>query len=222
MKYFYILLSVAFIGSPVTAERLSFPPVDQAADDTTLVAFRNELLEMIASRDIEAVVDLACPDIYLSHGGTGGPLELRANLTETSDSSSDGTVGQTDLYWDALQETLSQPGYFDDLGEFWMPHQWQITLPAALDPFTAYFVTGNRVSLRKEPSRDASILDSISHEVVIVADFQPAAEYQRVRLTDGTTGFMHSDFLWSMVGYRAALVKSDAGQWQLCTFVAGD
>ena len=89
-------------------------------------------------------------------------------------------------------------------------------------PVLAYFVIGDRVTLRQTPSRDGGILDMISHEVVLVPDYQDGSEYQLIRLTDGTFGYMHSDFLWSMTGYRAALVKSDAGDWQLCTFVTGD
>ena len=76
--------------------------------------------------------------------------------------------------------------------------------------------------LRQGSTQGSAILDLISHEVVIVPDYQFEDEYQHVRLTDGTAGYMHSDFLWSMVGYRAALVKSEIGDWQLCTFVTGD
>ncbi|WP_037315868.1 SH3 domain-containing protein [Ruegeria halocynthiae] len=223
MKYAAIF---ALLCTPALADRQSFPPVDQADRDPSLVAFRDSLQASVAARNIDAVIAAACPDIYLSHGGDGGPDELRANLTVDPDNLSEEYRDQADelqkAYWADLENTLSQPGYFDDEGEFWMPHQWQITLPAALNPFLAYFVTGEKVSLRDSPSQDGIVLAAISHEVVIIPDFQPEAEYQSVLLTDGTQGYMHSDFLWSMVGHRAALVKSDAGEWQLCTFVSGD
>ncbi|MES0824213.1 SH3 domain-containing protein [Ruegeria sp. SCP11] len=222
----YAVLLVALLCGPAFADRQTFPPVDEAADDTSLVAFRDTLLAQVAARDIEAVVASACPDIYLSHGGEGGPAELRANLIldpETlSEEYRDDADATREQYWTDLENTLSQPGYFDEEGEFWMPHQWQITLPASLDPSLAYFVTGQDVSLRQQPIRGAPILGLISHEVVIIRTFQDAAEYQRVLLTDGTQGYMHRDFLWPMTGHRAAIVKSDAGNWQLCTFVSGD
>ena len=103
-----------------------------------------------------------------------------------------------------------------------MPHQWQITLPASLDPELAFFVKGSDVSLRQRPDRNSSIIGLISHEIAIIRDYQDGAEYQRVLLTDGTQGYIHADFLWPMTGHRAAFVKSDAGDWQLCTFVSGD
>lgn len=208
------VLAIALICGPALADRQSFPPLDEADRDPSLVAFRDNLLANVEARDIEAVIASACADIYLSHGGEGGPEELRANLAPDQESQQD--------YWAALQTTLSQPGYFDDQGEFWMPHQWQITLPADLDPTIAYFVTGENVSLRQGASSDMPVLALISHEVVLIPQFQPDADYQRVLLTDGTPGFMHRDFLWSMTGYRAALVKSGTGEWQLCSFVTGD
>ncbi|WP_170328848.1 SH3 domain-containing protein [Ruegeria arenilitoris] len=222
----YALLLVALLSGPAQADRQSFPPVDQATQDPSLVAFRDALLANVAARDTDAVVAAACPDIYLSHGGDGGPEELRANLTldpETlSEEYRENADTLRDAYWTDLENTLSQPGYFDDEGEFWMPHQWQITLPASLDPFMAYFVTGSNVALRQSADRDAPTLGLISHEIAIIRDYQEDAEYQRVLLTDGTQGYIHSDYLWSMVGYRVAFVKSDAGDWQLCTFVSGD
>ena len=185
--------------------------MDEADRDPSLISFRDALLASVAARDVDAVVASTCPDVYLSHGGEGGPEELRTNLADNAED-----------YWSALQTTLSQPGYFDDQGEFWMPHQWQITLPADLDPTIAYFVTGENVTLRQGASSDARIIALISHEVVLIPQFQEGVDYQRILLTDGTPGFMHRDFLWSMTGYRAALAKSETGAWQLCTFVTGD
>lgn len=225
MRLTSLTLAMLICGS-AAAQRQAFPPVDEAGRDPSLLAFRNELLADIAARNTDAVVAKACPDIYLSHSTAGGPEEFRMNLAVPPESLAeefrDEADGLRDFYWSQLQETVSQPGYFDELGEFWMPHHWQITLPASLDPFTAFYVTSDTITLRQTPSRGAAILALISHEIVIVPDFQPDAEYQKIRLTDGTAGYLLSDFLVSMTGYRAAFVKSDAGDWQLCTFVTGD
>ena len=225
MKPLFLLIALV-LCAPAFAARQSFPPQDEAVNDPELEAFRADLLARVAARDIEAVVAASCPDIYLSHGGSGGPRELRANLEPTSQTMADSTSPQANTsreeYWTALQETLSQPGFFDSEGEFWMPHQWKLTLPASLDPLEVYFVTGQNVALRNEPSPAGAVLDQISYEVVIIRDYQGDKDYQLVRLTDGVSGYMHRDYLWSMIGYRAALVKSESGDWQLCTFVAGD
>ncbi len=222
----YILLLSVLICSPALAERQSFPPVDQAERDPSLVKFRTDLLATVVARDTEGVIAATCPDIYLSHGGNGGPEELRDYLTGNAEAISEQGLQHAENsranYWTALENTLSQAGYFDDEGEFWMPHQWQITLPASLDPYMAFYVTGQNVALRQAAELSAPVLARISHEIVIIPNYLDAADYQRVLLTDGTTGYMHSDYLWSMVGHRAAFVKSTAGEWQLCTFVSGD
>ena len=222
----YVLMLAAVICSPALADRQSFPPVDEADQDPTLVAFRADLLAKIKARDTEAVIAAACPDIYLSHGGDGGPEELRERLVLDPETLPEQDRRHADKisewFWTDMEHTLAQPGYFNDEGEFWMPHQWQITLPASLDPELAFFVKGSDVSLRQRPDRNSSIISLISHEIAIIRDYQDGAEYQRVLLTDGTQGYMHADFLWPMTGHRAAFVKSDAGDWQLCTFVSGD
>lgn len=215
-----LALLACLLCGPAAADRQSFPPVDQANRDPVLVEFRNDLLGKVRARDIDAVVALACPDIDTSHDTDTGPASFRASLDVQNQG--DQTDKGRKTGWNALETTLSQPGYFDDQGEFWMPHQWQITLPASLNPAIAYYVTGENVSLRQTPSRDGTVLGLISHEIVLVPNYQEASEYQLVRLTDGGQGYMHSDFLWSMIGYRAAFVKSDDGAWQLCTFVTGD
>ena len=223
MKY---ALLIACLASPALADRQTFPPVDEAAQDPTLVAFRDSLRAKVAARDLDAVLANSCPDIYLDYTGDGGRDELRDFLDidpETLPEFDRHHAGRiSEAHWVSLEETLSTPGFFDDEGEFWMPHQWQITLPADLDPDLAYFVSGQNVSLRQSPELGAPVLDLISHEVVIIRDFNQFADYQSVLLTDGTQGYMHNDFLWPMTSYRAALVKSDSGAWQLCTFTFGD
>lgn len=223
-----VLAAVFAIGlaQPAWAEREQFTPQDTAIQDPSLVAFRAELQRAVAERQIERVVSLACPDIYLSHGGSGGPTELRQNLSlpsETLDPSHfDQANALRESYWNDLAKTIASAGYFDDEGEFWMPTQWGIQLPAAMDPFETYFVKGTRVSLRSGADRSSPLLQTISHELVTVPAFDPEQDYQSVLLTDGTAGYMHHDFLWSMVGYRAAFVKTPNKVWQLCTFVSGD
>ncbi|WP_353331357.1 SH3 domain-containing protein [Phaeobacter sp. NW0010-22] len=225
MRTLAIVLGVA-LTQPAFADRQQFPPLDQATQDPSLVTFREELKQAVAARDIERVVSVACPDIYLSHGGNGGPAELRQNLTRPLETSGEPERDQADAlreaYWDNLAETISSAGYFDDEGEFWMPTQWGIRLPPELDPFQTYFVDGTRVSLRQGSGRDSPLLQTISHELVTVSAFDLEQDYQNVLLTDGTTGYMHRDFLWSMVGHRAAFYKTRQGIWQLCTFVSGD
>ncbi|MVO14447.1 SH3 domain-containing protein [Parasedimentitalea huanghaiensis] len=221
-------LIVCFVGlgSPLVAQRIHLSPVDQAEKDPTLTIFRTQLLTDIIARDTEAVVAASCNQIYLSHGGNGGHDEFRHNLTLPEESLSEEYRPQADAlreaYWKNLQKTLQQPGYFADSAEFLMPFHWQIDLPDEIDIFEAYFVNGRHVALRQSADSKATILEQISHEVVTIAKFDENALYQHVTIGDSRTGYMHRDYLWPIVGYRASLTKTANGDWQLCSFVAGD
>ncbi|KAE9628491.1 SH3 domain-containing protein [Parasedimentitalea maritima] len=221
-----LIVCFVSLGSPLVAQRIHLSPVDQAEKDPTLSIFRTQLLTDIIARDTEAVVAASCNQIYLSHGGNGGHDEFRYNLTLPEESLSEEYRPQADslreAYWQNLQKTLQQPGYFADSSEFWMPFHWQIDLPVEIGIFEAYFVNGRGVALRQSSESKAKILEQITHEVVTITKFDENAPYQHVTLGDGRTGYMHRDYLWPIVGYRASLTKAANGDWQLCSFVAGD
>jgi len=205
------------LAQPVLAERQSFPPRDEAADNPAVLAARDALRAAVAARDLGRLSAAACADLSLSDDGPGGPEELRQMLT-VSDTNSETTV---ETRWQMLAKALAAPGYFDAEGEFWMPHHWRIQLPARIDPAQAHFVTGANVNLRKTPERTGEILTQVSFEVVLTAGFDPGAEYRAIILSDGTRGYLHRDYLTPMSGPRAALAQSPEGIWQLCTFTSG-
>ncbi len=216
----------ALTATPTLAERIHLPPVDQAAKDPDLVQYRNRLRAAIAARDTDAVLALACDDIFLSFGGNGGLAEFRQYLTVPpemlSEEYRDQAGAMREGYWRDLENTLARPGYFDGSNEFWMPLYWQIELPEDMDPYTTYFVDGTQVLLRAGPSRSDPVVNRLSHELVTVVDYDPDSTYLKVRTGDGQSGYTHRDYLYSIIGYRAQLTRSGNGQWQLCTFVAGD
>lgn len=209
-----LLLSLA---QPVLAERQSFPPRDEAADNPAVLAARDALRAAVAARDLDGVSAATCPDLNLSDDGPGGPEELRQMLTVSETNSESAVEGR----WQMLAEALAAPGYFDAEGEFWMPYHWRIQLPARIDPAQAFFVNGENVNLRQAPDRTGTILTRVSFEVVLTAGFDPEAEYRAVILSDSTRGYLHRDFLTPMSGPRAALVQSSEGPWYLCTFASG-
>lgn len=228
MKY---LLSCATslclcLATAAVAQPIRLTPVDQARRDPSLVSFRADLMAAIADRDADRVSTMACDDIYLSHGSNGGTEEFRAALTLSEDTLAEEYRDQAPIlreaYWTALETTLSQPGYFADTDQFWMPFHWQIDLPDHLDPFSSYFVIARNLLLRDAPTQEGSVIARLSHELVTIPEFDDGAQYQQVETWNGTRGYAHRDYLWSMVGYRASFIKEETGDWRLCMFVAGD
>lgn len=128
----------------------------------------------------------------------------------------------SEAYCEKLEKTLRQPGSFDGATEFRMPFYWQANLSESVDAYEAYFVTGDHVNLRQATSSDDKIIGSHSQELVTVSEYDEEATYLKIQVADGRSGYMHHDYLWSAVGYRAAFTKSDTEEWQLCMFVAGD
>lgn len=212
-----VCLAVLLCAAPAFADRMSFPPQDEASRDASLVAFREDLRTAVAGRDLETLLAAACPDLTLSDDGPGGPEELRHLLTVGANR----PAADVDASWAALARTLATPGYFDADGEFWMPSHWRIHLPARIDPSQSWFTAGENVNLRAAPSRDAAVVTRVSYEVVLAEQETPDSDYRAVILTDGTRGFLHRDYLVQMSGYRAAFAASPDGTWQLCTFTSG-
>jgi len=225
MKKFILVVALSF-SSSLTAQTLRVSPVDQAAQDPSLVTFREQLLNDIAARDVKAVLKASCEGIYLSHGGNGGHDEFMSYLTLTDENVTNeyrrDLEERHESYWGQLEKTLRQPGSFNGVTEFWMPVYWQADLPETVDAYEAYFVTGDHVNLRQAPSSDGKIIGSLSHELVTVSEYNEEATYLKIQVADGRSGYMHQDYLWSAVGYRAAFTKSDNQEWKLCMFVAGD
>ncbi|PCJ07591.1 MAG: hypothetical protein COB16_10615 [Rhodobacteraceae bacterium] len=221
-----VLVTALCLGTSLAAQTLRVSPIDQAAQDPSLVEFREQLLNDIAARDVKAVLNASCDGIYLSHGGNGGHDEFMSYLTLPDENVTDeyrlDMEEMRDTYWTQLEKTLRQPGSFNGATEFWMPVYWQADLPESVDAYEAYFVAGDRVNLRKAPNGDGKIIGSLSHELVTVSEYDEEATYLKIQVADGRSGYMHQDYLCSAVGYRAAFTKSDSEEWQLCIFIAGD
>jgi len=220
------LAAALAIASPLQADRLPVPTQDEAMQDAGLMAAREALRDAVARRDTGAVVSMACPDIFLSFGGNGGRAEFRMNLTVPPEMLSEEYRHMADEmrddYWRELADTLSYPGYFDTDGSFWMPRFWGMELPEEVDPFLAYFSRAG-AKLRKKPSKLSKTLAVLDHELIVAEDFDDYEEpWRKVRLGDGTPGYVRAEDLRALIGYRANMVQNEAGTWQLCLFVAGD
>lgn len=226
MRLAAALTAAICVALPAQAERITLTPADEAGRDATLKEFREDLRAAVAARETDAVIAAACDDIYLSHGSNGGHDELRQFLTVPPESLSEDYRDQADamreLNWTTLETTLASAGYFNGSDEFWMPYHWQLEVPDGMDPFSAYFVDGTNVLMRDGPSRNGAVLDRLSHELLTMTDYAEDSEYRRIRLGDGREGYVHRDYLSSMVGYRAQFVRSENGEWLMCLFVGGD
>ncbi|MEY8098296.1 SH3 domain-containing protein [Falsihalocynthiibacter sp. S25ZX9] len=218
---------VLMMPSSISAQTLRALPVDEGASNQSFSSFRSDLLQAIERRDADYVVSQASSEIELSFGGASGHEDFRKLLT----------VGPNNLaedyrhlapqmraeYWANLETTLRLGGRFQEGGDvFVAPYTWSVDLPEYADPFETYFVTGDGVALRGGPSKSGEVISRLSYDIVTMMDLgEVSAPYLKIRLNDDTTGFAHSDYLRSSVGYRA-FFTSENGQWKMTTFIAGD
>ena len=185
----------------VTGPRLPF--VDEAPNDPTFAAYRDQLLAAVRARDTKTLLALADPHIRTSFGGDGGHASL------------------TDDHWRALEQILPLGGTFRD-GMFWAPYVYS-AWPESHDAFESLAVIADNVPLRASGDANAPAIATLSRDIVKRAG-QPGADpgpWTKVTTADGKTGFVESQYVRSPVDYRAGFTKTPDG-WRMSTLVAGD
>lgn len=187
-------------------------PVDEAVTVPDFFAFRSRLQSAVARRDAVALVAVLHPGIKLSFGGDSGVEDFHKLWRP----------GSTDTrLWETLASVLSLGGAFAVDGSFTAPYvfaHW----PRTLDAFDHLAVIGTGVRLRKTPSLSGEILASLDFSIVALAEaWDPEAEWVKVGLKDGRTGYIQGRYLRSPLDYRIRFERVD-GRWQATLFLAGD
>jgi hypothetical protein len=183
-------------------------PVDEAPNDPSLVAFRNELLDAVRRRDVDAIVALSDPKIGTSagEGKPGGVARLRLLLRH-------------DEVMEDLERLLTQGGKFRRNGEFMAPYV-SIAWPHSHAAFPFLAVTGENIPLRDFPEVNAPVLATLSYD--IVERKEKKGEWQQVKTADGHTGWVEASAVRSAIlDFRAAFKKID-GRWKMTALVSGD
>ena len=164
----------------------------------------------MAARNADALLRIVDPEIRVSFGSSSG-IEAFKDY-HLSDREVD--------FWAEFDFILRHGGRLRTVDAFDAPYPFS-DWPAEFDPFECLAVTGSRVRLRVEPSFTATTLTLISYAIVERLDYEPSADWWRVRLADGRSGYMASRYLRSPVDYRA-LFEFKNGRWLLVAYIAGD
>lgn len=220
------LAIVVFISVPPSrAAGLKVPPVDEAPRDASLVTFRDNLLDAIARRDVDYVVEQASPEIRLSFGGSYGQKDFRKSLTLSAKDLADEykyrAAEMREGYWDALEEVFRMGGRFTARNVFEAPYTWTPKLPRDHDPYMTYLVTRKDAAMRDRPSKYGAVIGKLAYDVVTGIAGGKGTKFKKVQLASGAQGFVHEDDLRSAIDYRARLVKQD-GKWTITLFISGD
>jgi hypothetical protein len=212
-----------FLAGPARAERVTFPPFDEAAQEPDFAAFRDELLAAVKARDIDAIVAAAADDIQLSYGGDAGTETFRSWLQG-------GGYDEVGNYWAKLERVLSEGGRFEG-GMFVAPWSYWLEPLSDEDFYTTAVVAGENVRLRAGPSTADRVIRALSWEVVrqmpyddsrpMMATDASGREWVLVQTLEGEEGWVALEFLRFPIEYRAGFELRD-GDWRMIFFIAGD
>jgi hypothetical protein len=209
-----LLLLQAMAGTAQVGKLL---PVDEAARDPELFAFRAQLQAAVARHDVAAVLDVVDPQIKNNFGGDGGVQEFREHWK---------LAGADSPLWAELGLVLALGGTFQDKDNFVAPyvfHRW----PEEIDSFEHVAAIGSNVRVRSKPSLASKVLAKLSFDIVRLASEnqkltpKQADLWKAVQLRDGRVGYVSARYVRSPIDYRAFLSRK-GGCWRLTTLVAGD
>ncbi len=192
-------------------------PVDQASQDPSFAAFREQLAGIVERRDAAALLRVVDPKIRTTFGEGGGSDDFRARWKLDS--------GDSPL-WQELATILSHGGTFGGEGaskSFWAPYVFS-AWPEEKDAFTHVAALGPGVAVRERGSADAPLIATVDWgilELVLGQGWSPEDPWYQVRLPDGRAGWVDASQVRMPLDWRAGFVKRD-GEWKMNILVAGD
>mgnify|MGYP006315320237 CR=1 FL=1 len=213
------LSASAIAGTP--ADPVMRPPVEHLPP--TLLRAKAELRSIIARRDMAALSERVRAETKLDFGGSEGPAGFEAVWNSDAES--------RQRLWSTLESILALPGVaraFDDDGsEYCAPYVFCTHLPGDVDPFEALVVLGAGVAIRDRPSLSGAVLRRVDHVVLTSATddrgSEPTPAWTRVRLADGTKGYISTRWVRSPIDFRLEVRVDDGAEtWWLGFLIAGD
>lgn len=198
-------------------------PVDEAPLDTVFYVFREQLRRAVHNRDVFALLDATAKDISISFGEENG----FAKFVNTW--SLDSKQPDTLEVWGILEQILDGGGTFTDGRKNFEAPYVASTWPEKYDAFDYGAITGAGVRLRAQPNLNSRILETISHNIVLVLSEDQNQEIDgesypwiQVETLGGVQGYVWGKFIGYPVGYRAGFRRQDNDEWRMAYLVTGD
>ncbi len=208
-------LIVLMLASDASAQVAKLYPVDEAAQDSSLMLFRLRLIEALVERDTAFVYAHLAPEVKVSFGPGNGLASFKAMWHLDNPESPfwltmAGVIGAGGLYYSSS----------DDKASFIAAYYFS-AFPNEYDAFEYAVVVGERVNVRSAPSTEDEVLTRLSYDIVRILSLVFSNDWMPIELADGTKGFIASRYVKSPIGYRAGFEKID-GRWRIRLFLAGD
>lgn len=206
----FSLLAVLSVCSVVQAATL-LKPVDEGAQQSSFLNFRNQLLKTIERKDVKGLLAVVNKDIKSSFGVENG-IEGFKQLWKLNQPA-------TSKVWAELSTVLKMGGSFSNKNTFVAPYVFS-NWPENIDAFDYAAVIAKNVNIRAKPTLNAAVLKTVSYEILPIK-FSDNLHWVTVGLANGKQGYIASQYIRSSVDYRTFFEKIN-GRWQMTVFVAGD
>jgi len=201
------MLALVFAALASPPDRL--PPIDQCTADHSFVAFRTELMQILARRDAQGLLRIVADDVHASLGGDVGKRDFIAlwDLQRPRSSKVWGELGTALQLGCTIRGGIATvPSLGGQVGD--------------LDPFET-FVAMPGARLRARPHARARLLGRLDWHVLAQVGTWDGGPWLHVRLVDGRSGYVFEPMVRSPIGYRAWFEKR-GGRWVMAGFLAGD
>jgi hypothetical protein len=192
------------------------PPVDQSDRDASFAAFRRHLLDVIARRDVRALLAAVDPEVRMSARNRPEGRDEFARFWQLSRPAASGV-------WAVLARVL-ELGCVEDQhrGGFLAP-SISARLPAGVNADWHEIVATADEPLRARPEAGAPVVMMLDwHVVKRVPTAAPVPEgWMAVEVPGGPQGFVRKATLHNPLGYRA-LFQRRGGEWRITILQSGD
>ena len=187
-------------------------PVDEASRDSSLLAFRTQLLAIVERRDARALFNVVAQDVAVHFGDDRGHTELRRTWRPDS---TDSPV------WEFLETLLRDGGHFRKPDLFIAPYKAG-ALPDSLDPEGFTFAMDSNVTVRADSSATATVLGTLRYDIVRLAsnEWRPDDRWLPVDIGGGRTGFTLAAAMGGAMGPNIGIERR-GGRWLIAFILEG-
>jgi len=200
-------------------------PGDEAPRDTLFFLFREELRTIVAEKNIFKLLKYVSNDIKVGFDSDNG---LQAFISTWNLDSPD-KIPHSEL-WPTLRILLDLGGQFTSKGDYFEAPYVGPCFPAVADPLIMGAVVGAGVRMRAGPGLNTQVLRTISYDLVEIIETTPVEEtisgetypWVKVKLADGTEGFLFGKFVRSPAGWRAGFQRGEDQEWKMVMLLGGD
>ncbi len=211
------IIILMFVGTGLAQEPAGrkLYPVDESHLDPSFAEFKARLLEAVERQDLDFLVSIAHPNIFLGDA-VGSPESLKR-------------YWGGELNWQKLRDMLSL-GAVRSGSEFCAPYA-PVNFPDIPYAIDYLAITASDAPIRAEPKSTAPIIDHLSYDIVKYLwrgdrsgwETVEGESYMwhRIQTPSGETGFAWGKYVAGWLDSTVCFAKTD-GKWLMTSWSGGD